>query len=250
MKIVLKRIGAYLIDIILVSLVATLLTSNPYINKDYKKYKEVYDEYNDKYEDYSEYYAELEESYEDDKISKKEYNKLLDFDKKYTKDLSKYYEDKKIVEDEYNQIVENLNTNYSNIEINYSYKLLKYSIVPTIVSIMCILLYFVVMQFYFSGQTLGKKIMKLRVVSNNDKKLNILNFLVRSLIVNEVFINILNIFFLLVLSKNNYLVYNQIIYVVTYILEMVIMFMIVFDKNNRGLHDYISNTKVIEDKKE
>ena len=55
---------------------------------------------------------------------------------------------------------------------------------------------------------------------------------------------------LIVLSKSNYITYNQIIYVVTYILEMVIMFMIVFDKNNRGLHDYISNTKVIEDKKE
>ena len=115
---------------------------------------------------------------------------------------------------------------------------------------MCIMLYFIVIQFYFGGQTLGKKILKLKVVSNNDKKLSIVNFLIRSLVVNELFINILNVIFLFVLSKGNYLVYNKIIYVITYILEMAILFTIVFDKHNRGLHDYISNTKVIELNKE
>lgn len=249
MKIILKRIGAYLIDIILVSLVATLLTSNQYINKDYKKYNDTYEEYNIKYEEYVNYFNKLENYYEDQKISNKEYNKLLEFDE-YTKDLIKYYEDEEIKNKEYETIIENLNTEYSKMEIDYSYKLLKYSIIPTIVNLMCIALYFAVMQFYFGGQTLGKKLMKLKVVSNNKKNLTILNFFIRSLIVNELFINILNIVFLMVLSKNNYLVYNQIIYVITYILEMTIMFTLVFDKHNRGLHDYISNTKVVEAKKE
>ena len=143
-----------------------------------------------------------------------------------------------------------MNNEYYDIEINYSYKLSKNSIITTIISLMCILFYFVVFQFYLNGQTLGKKIMKLRVISNNNKDLNILNYLVRSLIVNEVFINIVSVVCLAFLSKNNYLTYNNIIYVITYILEMVILFLIVFDKNNRGLHDYISNTKVVEDKRE
>lgn len=246
MKIVLKRIGAYLIDIILVSLLATLLSSNNYINKDYDKYTKTYDEYNDKYSEYNKFYTKLEEYYEDSKISEKEYNKLLKYDEEYTKELKELYENKKIGKKEYNSIIENLNDNYSKIEIDYSYKLLKYSIIPTIINIMCILLYFVVIQFYFNGQTLGKKLMKLRVVKNNKKDLTILNYLFRSLIVNELFINILNIICLIILSKNNYIVYNQIIYVITYILEMTIIFTIVFDKKNRGLHDYISNTKVIE----
>lgn len=250
MKIVLRRIGAYLIDIILVSLVATLLSSNTYINKDYKKYKEIYDEYNNKYEDCVNYYEKIENFYDDKKISEKEYKKLTKFDEIYTKDLVNYYEDNKIDEDEYDNIIQTLTLEYSNIEINYSYKLLKYSTIPTIVNLMCILLYFVVFQFYFDGKTLGKRIMKLKILSNNSKKLNILNYLIRCLIVNEVFINITSLVCLIVLSKNNFLTYNKIIYVITYILEMVILFMIVFDKNNRGLHDYISNTKVVEDKKE
>lgn len=250
MKIALKRIGAYLIDIILVSLVATLISSNNYINKDYKRYSEVYSEHNDKYERYINYYEKIENFYDDNKINDKEYKKLIKLDETYTKDLMDYYEDKKIDKDEYENIIENLNLEYSNLEINYSYKLLKYSIIPTIVNFMCILLYFVVFQFYFNGKTLGKRIMNLKVVSNNTQKLNILNYFIRSLIVNEVFINGVTLICLIILSKNNFISYNKIIYIVTYILEMVILFMVVFDKNNRGLHDYISNTKVIEDKKE
>lgn len=250
MKIVLKRVGAYLIDIILVSLLATIISSNSYINKDYKKYKDVYNEYNNKYDEYSDYYTKLENYYEDGKISDKEYKKLIKTNETYTKDLINYYEDKKIDKEEYTNIVENLKLEYSNVETNYSYKLLKYSIIPTIVNLMCVLLYFVVFQFYFDGKTLGKKIMKLKVVSNNTKKLHILNYLIRSLIVNEVFINLVSLLCLILLSKTNYISYSKIIYVITYILEMTILFMIVFDKNNRGLHDYISNTKVIEDKKE
>ena len=250
MKVILKRIGAYLIDIILVSLVATLLTSNHYINKDYKKYIKTYDEYNEEYNKYSEYYTKLENYYEDKKLEEKEYNKLIKLNNKYLGVLKEKYEDEKLSEKEYNEVIESLNLKYQEIDTDYSYKLLKYSLIPTIVNLMCIMLYFIVMQFYFGGQTLGKKILKLKVVSNNDKKLSIINFLIRSLVVNELFINILNVVFLLVLSKGNYLVYNKIIYVITYILEMAILFTIVFDKHNRGLHDYISNTKVIELNKE
>jgi len=250
MKIVLKRVGAYLIDIILISVIATTLSANKYLNKDYEKYTKVYNEYSDKYESYNKYYIELEDSYKDKEITQKEYNNLLTYAEEYIKELVNSYEDKKITEEEYENIINKSNKEYSKIETNYSYKLLKYSIITTIISLMCILFYFVVIQYYFDGKTLGKKIMKLKVVSNNDKELGIFNYFIRSLIVNEVFINILKTIILIILSKNNYIVYNQIIYVITYILEMTIIFTITFDKNNRGLHDYICNTKVIEDKKE
>ena len=40
MKIVFKRFFAYFIDILLVSIIATFISSNSYMNKDYKKYEE------------------------------------------------------------------------------------------------------------------------------------------------------------------------------------------------------------------
>jgi len=217
MKMVMKRFVAYTIDIMLVSIVSTLITSNSYINKDYKKYISVSEEYNEFYDEYEDSLDELQDSLEDEEITQDEYD-----------------EKEKIINDKYNDK-----------NINYNYKLIKLSVIPTIISILVILLYFVVIQFYLNGQTLGKKIMKLRVVSNNGKKLNILNYLLRSLILNSVFTNVLTVIFVLTLSKNGYLIYNEIIYVVNYILEMAIIFMMCFDKNNRGLQDYVANTKVV-----
>lgn len=217
MKNVFKRIIAYMIDILLVSALSTLITSNSYINKDYKKYIEVSEKYEEFYENYEDSIDELEDSFEDEEITEEEYETKL-------KDINNLYEDK---------------------NIDYNYKLIKLSVISTIISMLVLLLYFVVIQYYFNGQTLGKWIMKLRIVSNNNKKLTILNFLLRSLILNSILINTLSIILVLTLSKSGYLIYNQIIYIVSYVVEMTILVMMFFDKNNRGLHDYIANTKVV-----
>ena len=217
MKIVFKRLIAYIIDIVIVSVVSTLITSNSYINKDYNKYIDTYD----KYQKYSEHYQ------------------------KNLKELDKSLDDEKTSEKEYEEELNKLNNSFDEKSIDYNYKLIKLSIIPTIISILVILLYFVVIQFYMGGKTLGKKIVKLKVVSNNKKDLTIFNYFLRSLILNGVFFNSMSIVMVLVLSKNNYLIYNEIVYVINYILEMCIVFMMSFDKDNRGLHDYVANTKVI-----
>lgn len=217
MKIVFKRIIAYIIDIVIVSVVSTLITSNSYINKDYNKYVNTYDKYQEYSDQYKKNVKELDKSLDDEKISEKEYEKKLN----------------------------KLNNSFDEKSIDYNYKLIKLSIIPTIISILVILLYFVVIQFYMGGKTLGKKIVKLKVVSNNKNNLTIFNYFLRSLILNGVFLNILSVVMLLALSKNHYLIYNEIVYIINYILEMCIVFMMTFDKNNRGLHDYVANTKVI-----
>lgn len=217
MKIVIKRFVAYAIDILIVSLISSLITSNTLINKDYKKYIETYEEY-----------EEIVDKYEVDKGA-----------------LDDALEYEAITQDEYDVKLEELNETFDKDNVDYNYKLIKLSIVSTIVSILVILLYFVVIQYYFNGQTVGKKIMKLRVVSNSSKKLNILNYLIRSLILNSVLINTLSIVMVFVLSKGSYLIYNEIIYVVNYLVETAIIFMMGFTKDNRGLQDYVANTKVI-----
>ena len=217
MKIVIKRFVAYAIDILIVSLVSSLITSNTLINKDYKKYMDTYEKY-----------EEIVDKYE--------------VDKETIEEASEY---EAITDDEYDTKLEKLNSSFNEESVDYNYKLIKLSIISTIVSMLLILLYFVVIQYYFNGQTIGKKIMKLRVVSNSDKKLNILNYLIRSLILNSILINLLSIIMVLVLSKSNYLIYNEIIYIVNYVVEMAIIFMMGFTKDNRGLQDYVANTKVI-----
>lgn len=234
-----------MIDIILVSVISTFITSNSYINKDYKKYTDLYEEYQDSYENYNDFITK----FKDKKITENEYNEIKEEYEDYIIYLDDIELNKKISSNKYNSIIEKVNKDYSKIEENYSYNLVKLSMIPTIMSIVCILMYFVVIQYYFNGQTLGKKIANLQVKSNNDKPLTILNYFIRCLIVNEVFVNVISLLCLIILNKKGYIVYSQIIYVITYILEVIVIFTITFNKENRGIHDLISNTKVIDLKK-
>lgn len=241
MKTIFKRVVAYIIDMFLVSLVATMLTSNSYINKDYNKYTDIYDEYSKYSNNYNDFIATIEEFNDKDTITIEDLNTLIEEYPEYKNYITNI--DSK---DKLNNIKEEVQNQYKLVEEDYAYKLIKLSIIQKIISVLCILMYFVVIQYYLNGQTLGKKLMKLQVKSNNNKNLTILNYFIRSLILNEVVINVMNIICILVLSKSSYITYNQIIYFVTYIIEMTILFMIMFDKDNRGLHDYASNTRVID----
>ena len=79
LKIVLKRVGAYMIDIIITICLATLITTIPVFNKKYQKYQDKYQEYTQIYTDYTDIKNLLSSSYEDSEISEEEYNKLLEY---------------------------------------------------------------------------------------------------------------------------------------------------------------------------
>ena len=217
MKMIFKRLAAYIIDIMLISLVIAFIAYNPYINMNYNKYNEVYDEYENYYDSY---------------------NKSLD---KLKDDLN----NEVITNDDYDKELTTLNKSYIEESLNYRYRLDKLSTVTTFLTILTILLYFVVIQYAY-GTTIGKKLLKIKIVSNNDKPLTLLNYFIRSLLLYGVVINTLNLIFIIILSKSNYIIYSDVIYIVSYIIETAIAFSIIFTKNNRGIHDMISNTKVVE----
>ena len=96
-----------------------------------------------------------------------------------------------------------------------------------------------------NGETLGKKLMKIKITSNNDKKLTMNNYLIRALVIDSVLMNIITIITILLFSKDIYLTsYNIISYVFSFV-YIVSLAMILFSKNGRGLQDILANTKVI-----
>jgi len=109
-----------------------------------------------------------------------------------------------------------------------------------------VIAYFAIFQFSLGGQTLGKKIMKLRVVKAKDKELNIFNYLIRCAILNGVIVNLLLVIFVNTLDVNSFYMANYIVSNIQSIIEIVIIIMIFMTNDSRGLHDYIAGTKVIE----
>jgi len=245
LKPLLKRIGAYLIDLFIVFLISSLISSIPAINKNMDSYQKTYDEYEEKYNDYANYINLLKDLYEDNEINEEEYNQLIE-STQYGNIIISKYEDSKISKKEYQQIVEEVNTSFDSVAKEYVYLLNKDSALNTIITLICTLLYFGILQYFLNGKTIGKSIFKLQVVSNNEKKLNILNYFLRSLVVNDVLLNAISIIFLITASKTIYQNANNIISTIISIVEAIIIFLVMTREDHRGLHDLLFNTKVIE----
>ncbi len=197
MDISLKRIGAYLIDIALITIIVTLLGHIKFINPSYALYQENYVKYN-----------ELINNYKDNKIKKDDYEKEL---------------------------------------ITLNYKLGQENVVNGVITIVTIIIYFGVIEYFWDGETVGRKLTKIKLVSNKDKqKLHLGNYLIRTFILNNILFRILLIIGVYVFKEEPYFNFASIISFIESVVESVILIMVVLRKDNRGLHDMVAQTKVID----
>lgn len=126
-------------------------------------------------------------------------------------------------------------------------ELAKQSGIITIVTLFVEILYFVVFQIYNSGQTIGKKIMKIKVISNNGE-LTMNQMIVRSLLINSVLLNMISLVAVSFINDP-----MQYLYVfgsfdsIQYLFVIVTTLMVMFRKDHVSLHDMITNTRVIKD---
>ena len=251
-----KRIMAYLIDMMLVSIIVSCFASSSIINVQLDDYTEAVNGYNDLEALYSEQSnneietcEELEGAISDDNLTEEKY--VLNYE-----ELRKNFDEEEIDEEEYDSqclmIVEEYNSNkisedVYNEEINkYLYNSEKYSVVYYIISIVTCILYFVFFQGFTGGQTLGKKIMRLKVVAKDGKEVGYKKLFIRTMFLYDILFCLLIIVSVSFLSMDYFFTAYNILYLINYILSLVIVFMVSSSKDRIGLHDMVAHTKVIE----
>ena len=188
------RLVAYIIDIILVSIVCSGIMFIIPKNENYSKYMKEYEQ--------------IQADYMEEKIDMEEY---------FNKSVNVVY------------------------DIDYS------NVMSMIIEVVLIILYFVVFQFYNKGQTFGKKLMKLRIVSTKDSNLTLNQVAYRALINNSILVNILILGSLLFLGRNYYYYASLVLQVIAAIIIVTTLMMILFRKDGKGLHDVVAGTKVIQE---
>lgn len=120
------------------------------------------------------------------------------------------------------------------------------NVMTSIVGVVVFILYFVVFQFYNNGQTLGKKLMGVRVVSaTGDEKVSMNQYVLRSLLVNSLVCNILLIGMVLFMSRDVYYYTKFIVEGIQTLLIIVSAFMVIYSASGRGLHDKMAETRVV-----
>ena len=138
---------------------------------------------------------------------------------------------------------------YFNQNMDNSYQLSKETGLTNIVTIVVYVLYFIVYQMYMNGQTIGKRIMKIRVVKNEDGTLSMNDMLIRGLINNYILANILIAIFVLI-NRNTYVYGSSIVQIIQYAILIASIFMIIIRKDGRSVADLICGTKVVSLKEE
>lgn len=131
--------------------------------------------------------------------------------------------------------------------IDISYEMSRINGISTIIEIIVLILYFIILQYYNNGQTFGKKIMKIRVIRCDNNDLDINDLVVRSLVANSILINMIILAFTIFAGKNLYFYALLIFECVNYLLIILSLFMILFSKQSRGIHDLLAHTRVVRD---
>ena len=127
----------------------------------------------------------------------------------------------------------------------YIYDLSYYGIYLSIINLIVVFLYFVCFQYFNKGKTLGKSIFNIKIISNDNKKLKFKQILIRSIIVNSIFTSLLSIIMIIVFKDNNYNTYTSLIEMLDMGLIFLCFGFMLYREDGRGLHDLISNTKVV-----
>ena len=128
----------------------------------------------------------------------------------------------------------------------YDYQ--KENVLQSSISVALTIAYYVIFQYMNKGQSLGKKLLKLRVVDKDtNKPISILKGLLRSILILSILSGTISLILLYIVPKKVYFpIYSGLIVIEGIFILTTIMF-VLYKKDKRGLHDIITNTVVIKE---
>lgn len=106
--------------------------------------------------------------------------------------------------------------------------------------------YFIVLPYYYNGQTLGKKLMKIKIVKENGK-LGINDLVLRGLIANGILVTLIELSLTFLFKDTPYFISISIFDFIQFLLVIISTFMILYKKDKKSLHDLVCKTLVVDE---
>ena len=132
--------------------------------------------------------------------------------------------------------------------IDITYDINKASINTNLVYLVVCIGYFLIFQYLNKGATIGKKFMKIRIVSNDNTDITFLQMFIRTSIINEILPMIMIFVLVFLTSGISFFIGYSLISFIENIFVIICIFMILCRKDNLALHDIMSSSMVIEEK--
>ena len=153
--------------------------------------------------------------------------------------------------EDYEKIVEKIQTQdislqeYSVDIANLRYEIIRTNGMGTIISVLIGMIWFVVIPLYYGGQTIGKKILKIKMISDKGD-LTANQLIVRTMIGNSFLFDLLGVVEVLILPKYIFYYCHWLLLFVPYIIMLCSVIMVLTTKNGKAIHDYLGHTRVVK----
>lgn len=135
---------------------------------------------------------------------------------------------------------------YTSESISVSYEMARKQGLLSLITIFLNILYFVVFQIKNNGQTIGKKLLKIKVSSRDGDGLTMNQMIFRSLIINSVLVDMVSFCILLFTDEMTYFYGAGILSMIQFTIIAVSGFMVMFNEKRQGIHDLIAHTDVVK----
>ena len=162
--------------------------------------------------------------------------------------LNKYKSEERELHESYMEQEITLKEYTDKYEVLY-YNISSESKINDLVYIICLLIYFVVVPYYFHGQTLGLFLNRLRIERFTIGDLKMWQLLVRNVVIVGLGYSIFRVILVYFLAADKYYKVLLCISALQVILLLLSWIMVIRKKEKRGLHEIFSNTEVISLKK-
>lgn len=242
MKKMCLRVLAYMFDMILINIILVLFAFiNPtknLINDEYKNISEIQIQYKRLNENINKYYDN------DGAFTEDEINEISMLYPYYKDIFTKYELNTEITNEMKNNIKNDINDNQVRLVNEHGYNVNKQNTFYLVFVVIVNILYFGVLEYILKGQTIFKKLFRLRTVTTDGSKLNIFKCLIKSILICELIFNVSDIIFVNTLNVDGYVKYASIISEVKYIYELAFIMVMVLRIDGRSIHDLLLNTKL------
>ena len=123
----------------------------------------------------------------------------------------------------------------------------KAKVMYSVLNAVLIFVYFIFVPYFFDGQTLGKKILKIKTIRNDKECLSLKNLVIKNMIDTGLMYMLVSLALMYILPSGPYFICTFVFSILQICLIIISIVMIITRKDKRGLNDILSGTKVIED---
>ena len=136
---------------------------------------------------------------------------------------------------------------FTNQSTSIMYDMERASLPSDIVTVIIFIGYFIVFQYMNKGQTLGKKLFKIKIVEGKKKeKPRLSTVIVRSMLIDMILMRLIIIVFAVALDSYGFVMIYGLCSMLYMIFIFVCVFMMLFRKDKMSLHDMITHSNVVE----